>query len=125
VGAQNNLRYAVFPDTRRLVIDDRGAVSVYDTGDHRIFGVAQAQSSDRTLSFTSQDGLVKVRTLRRLPFDWRRDMPALMGMSIRSPDGAPNANRTFKMPDAGLWGRPSSLIRPICFHKTVVLSRPA
>jgi hypothetical protein len=55
---QNDLRYAVFPETRRLVIDDQGAVSVYDTGNHRIFGVAQAQSSDRTLSFTSQDGLV-------------------------------------------------------------------
>ena len=44
VGVQNELRYAVFPETRRLVIDDRGTVSVYDTGSHRIFGVAQAQS---------------------------------------------------------------------------------
>ena len=34
-----------------------GAGSVYDIGNHRIFGVAQAESSDRTLSFTSQDGL--------------------------------------------------------------------
>jgi hypothetical protein len=66
VGAQNDLRYAVFPDTRRLVIDDRSAISVYDTGDHRIFGVAQAQSSDRTLSFTSQDGLVKVADLTKV-----------------------------------------------------------
>jgi hypothetical protein len=66
VGAQNDLRYAVFPDTRRLVIDDRGAISVYDTGDHRIFGVAQAQSSDRTLSFTSQDGLVRVADLTKV-----------------------------------------------------------
>jgi hypothetical protein len=66
VGAQNDLRYAVFPDTRRLVIDDRGAISVYDTGDHRIFGVAQAQSSDRTLSFTSQDGLVRVADLKKV-----------------------------------------------------------
>jgi hypothetical protein len=32
VGAQNDLRYAVFPETRRLVIDDQGTVSVYDTG---------------------------------------------------------------------------------------------
>src|ERR1700722_14996051 len=31
VGAQNNLRYAVFPDTRRLVIDDQGAITAYDT----------------------------------------------------------------------------------------------
>ncbi len=66
VGAQNDLRYAVFPEARRLVIDDRGDVSVYDTGDHRIFGVAQAQSGDQTISFTSQDGLVKVADLARV-----------------------------------------------------------
>jgi hypothetical protein len=66
VGAQNDLRYAVFPETRRLVIDDRGAVSVYDTGNHWIFGVAQAQSSDRTLSFTSQDGLVRIADLAKV-----------------------------------------------------------
>jgi hypothetical protein len=66
VGAQNNLRYAVFPDTRRLVIDDQGATTVYDTGSHRIFGVAQAQSSDQTLSFTSHDGLVRVADLLKV-----------------------------------------------------------
>jgi hypothetical protein len=66
VGAQNDLRYAVFPETRRLVIDDQGTVSVYDTGSHRIFGVAQAQSADRTLTFTSQDGLVRIADLQRL-----------------------------------------------------------
>ena len=66
VGAQNELRYAVFPERRRLVLDDHGAISIYDTGSHRIFGVAQAQSSDKTLSFTSQDGLVMVAHLQRI-----------------------------------------------------------
>jgi hypothetical protein len=66
VGAQNDLRYAVFPDTRRLVIDDRGTLSVYDTGSHRIFGVAQAQSADRTLTFTSQHGLVRIVDLPKV-----------------------------------------------------------
>ena len=66
VGGQNDLRYAIFPEIRRLVIDDRGTSSTYDTGDHQIFGVAQAQSSERTLSFTSQDGLVKVTDLTKL-----------------------------------------------------------
>jgi hypothetical protein len=66
VGAQNDLRYAVFPDTRRLAIDDQGAISVYDTGSHRIFGAAQAQSADRTLTFTSQDGLVRVDDLPKV-----------------------------------------------------------
>jgi hypothetical protein len=31
VGSQNDLRYAVFPDARRLVIDDHGSISVHDT----------------------------------------------------------------------------------------------
>jgi hypothetical protein len=66
VGAQNELRYAVFPETRRLVLDDHGNISIYDTGTHRIFGVAQAQSGDQTLSFTSQDGLVRVSDLRKI-----------------------------------------------------------
>jgi hypothetical protein len=64
VGAQNNLRYAVFP--RRLVIDDGGHVEVYDSGNHRIFGVVQAQSGDQTLTFTSQDGLVRVSDLPKV-----------------------------------------------------------
>ena len=66
VGAQNDLRYAVFPETRRLVIDEQGALSVYDTGSHRIFGIAQAQSADRTLTFTSQDGLLKIADLPKV-----------------------------------------------------------
>jgi hypothetical protein len=66
VGAQNDLRYAVFPQTCRLVIDDQGAITVYDTGFHRIFGIAQAQSTDRTLAFTSQDGLVRIADLPKV-----------------------------------------------------------
>jgi hypothetical protein len=53
-------------ETRRLVIDDQGTVSVYDTGSHRIFGVAQAQSADRTLTFTGQDGLVRIADLPKV-----------------------------------------------------------
>ena len=64
VGEQNDLRYAVFP--RRLVIDDGGRVEIYDTGNHRISGVAQAQSADQTLTFTSQEGLVRVRDLPKV-----------------------------------------------------------
>jgi hypothetical protein len=66
VGAQNDLRYAVFPETHRLVIDEQGAISVYDTGHHRIFGVAQAQSTDRTITFTSQDGLLRIADLPKV-----------------------------------------------------------
>jgi len=64
VGAQNDLRYAVFP--RHLAINDGGHVEIYDTGNHQIFGVAQAQSTDQTLTFTSQDGLVRVKDLPKI-----------------------------------------------------------
>jgi hypothetical protein len=60
------LRYAIFPESHRLAIRDRGAVSIYDTGDHRISVSDQAQSGDRTLTFTSQDGLVRVADLPKV-----------------------------------------------------------
>jgi len=66
VGAQNDLQYAVFPGTRRLAIRDGEHIEIYDTGNHRIFGVAQAQSVDQTLTFTSQDGLVRVKDLLKV-----------------------------------------------------------
>jgi hypothetical protein len=66
VGAQNDLQYAVFPGARRLAIKDGAHIDIYDTGDHRIFGVGQSQSTDRTLTFTSQDGLVRLSDLRKV-----------------------------------------------------------
>ena len=69
VGSQNNLRYAVFPDTRRLAIDIGGAVEIYDTGDHRITGVSQQQSGDQSLTFTSQHGLVRLSDLPKVGTD--------------------------------------------------------
>jgi hypothetical protein len=68
VGAQNALRYAVFPENRRLAIQDGPQITMYDTGDHKIFGVAQAQSRDQTLTFTSQTGLVRVSELSKVDF---------------------------------------------------------
>lgn len=62
-GSQNDMRYAVFPETRRLAVEARGRVTVYDAGDHRIGGVSQQQSGDQSLSFTSQHGTVLAETL--------------------------------------------------------------
>jgi hypothetical protein len=66
VGAQNDLEYAVFPGTQRLAIKDGGSVNIYDTGEHQIFGVGQSQGTDRSLVFTSQDGLVRVSDLAKV-----------------------------------------------------------
>jgi len=69
-GAQNQMRYAWFPDTARLAIDTGdGKVRVYDTADHRIGGFSQQQSGDQSLSFTSQYGLVKIADLRQIDLE--------------------------------------------------------
>ncbi|WP_213547735.1 SHOCT domain-containing protein, partial [Vannielia litorea] len=65
-GAQNNMRYAVFPATRRLAIELGGKVEVYDTADHQISGVGQQQSGDQSLTFTSRHGLVRLADLRKV-----------------------------------------------------------
>jgi hypothetical protein len=63
-GAQNEMRYACFPDRRRLAVMRDGRVRVYDTGDHRIGGFAQQQGTAQTLRFQSQNGTVALEDLR-------------------------------------------------------------
>jgi hypothetical protein len=62
-GSQNNIRYAIFPSTRRLAIEINGQVTVYDTLDHQIGGVGQQQGYDASLTFGSQYGLVAIASL--------------------------------------------------------------
>jgi hypothetical protein len=62
-GAQNNIRYAYFPAHHRLAVEINAQITVYDTQDHQIGGVSQQQSTDASLSFTSQHGLVRVADL--------------------------------------------------------------
>lgn len=62
-GGQNDVRYAYFPDTHRLAVDQGGHVTVYDTLDHQIGGVSQQQGSGSSLTFSSQNGTVSVSSL--------------------------------------------------------------
>jgi hypothetical protein len=62
-GAQNDMRYACFPATRRLAIQQGGVTRVYDTGEHIIGGFSQQQSGDQSLTFNGQFGLVRVADL--------------------------------------------------------------
>jgi len=92
LGAQNDLKYAVFP--RLLVIEEGDRVEIYDTGNHRSFGVAQTQSSDQTLTFTSQDGLVRVK-----------DFPKVAMQEF--------SGQTLRHGDPCLWGLDSSFASAI------------
>ncbi|MGB1092019.1 MAG: SHOCT domain-containing protein [Oceanobacter sp.] len=62
-GAQNNVRYAIFPDIARLAVDLNGEVTVYDTLDHQIGGVGQQQGNGMSVTFTSQYGTVFLENL--------------------------------------------------------------
>ena len=62
-GAQNDMRYAWFPGPRRVAIEQGGWVRVYDSGEHQISGFSQHQGADRSLTFTSQFGVVRLSEL--------------------------------------------------------------
>src|ERR1700722_2643494 len=63
LGAQNDVRYAYFPGSRRLAIENDGLVTIYDTQDHQISGFSQQQPGSGSLSFSSQLGGVDVSRL--------------------------------------------------------------
>ncbi len=64
-GGQNDLRYAYFPATHRLAVQQGGQMRLYDTGDHQIGGVSQQQGGGQSLVFTSQHGPVHLADLPR------------------------------------------------------------
>lgn len=66
-GAQNGARYAIFPATRRLVVESGRVTRVFDTGEHQIGGVQQQQGgASGSLNFTSQFGTFDVSALTEL-----------------------------------------------------------
>ena len=68
-GSQNNARYAYFATIHRLAIEVNGHVKLYDTLDHQIGGFSQQQSVGGSFTFTSQHGMVDVKTLPIISID--------------------------------------------------------
>ena len=66
VGSQNAMRYAFFPASRRLVIDDNGQISTFDTAEHVIVGVSQQQSQAQSLAFATIKGRLDLESLTRI-----------------------------------------------------------
>jgi len=62
-GSQNNLKYAYFGPVRRLVIEEDGKRTIYDTKHHQITGIAQQQGAGSSYQFTSQEGAVDLGSL--------------------------------------------------------------
>lgn len=63
-GAQNDMRYACFPDMRRLAVRRDGKVTVYDTGTRRLTGFSQSQGGAQSLDFSGPDGSVTLGDLK-------------------------------------------------------------
>lgn len=84
-GGQNNLRYAVFPQTHRLAIEANGRVTIYDTLDHQISGVSQQQSGDASMTFSSQYGMVQVSQLPVVSIDGVRQQPQQQSAPLNEP----------------------------------------
>lgn len=59
------MRYAFFPEKRRLLIEEGGKLTTYDSGDHRISGVSQQDSQGQSVAFTDQNGSVKLGDLKQ------------------------------------------------------------
>jgi len=87
VGAQNSVRYAYFPATRRLAVEVSGHVTLYDTCDHQINGVAQQQGRGSSLTFTSQHGVVSLATL-----------PVVSDGQQKSPGDVPGLSKSTAAP---------------------------
>jgi hypothetical protein len=98
VGAQNDVRYAYFPAERRLVVDLKGKVTVYDTQDHQTAGFSQQQPGSGSLNFASQLGPVDVG---RLPVVSGADEARAPSEPTHRPSAQPNA----VVGDAGSWQR--------------------
>ncbi|MCF0071886.1 SHOCT domain-containing protein [Dyadobacter sp. CY261] len=62
-GSQNGFRYAYFASVRRLVIEENGKRTIYDTKHHQISGVSQQHGAVGSYRFTSQEGAVDLGSL--------------------------------------------------------------
>lgn len=121
-GSQNNLRYAVFPSTRRLAIDVNGQITVYDIGDHQIGGFSQQQGGDQTITFTSQYGTVRVSDLPVVTLGGATQpaaQPAPQSSPQSAPEPAGQANAPANPAQAELLGMIEKLAS---LHKQGVLT---
>ena len=66
-GSQNNSHYAYHASDKRLVIENNGKITLYDTTGYPLTGVQQSQDgSGKHLSFTYPGGTVQVIDLKEI-----------------------------------------------------------
>ena len=93
-GAQNQIRYAYFNQKRRLAVELNGQLTIYDTLDHQISGVAQQQGRGGSLTLTSQHGTVSVSTLPVVSVDGPQTAPEPWVAPVSEPYRPDSAQET-------------------------------
>jgi hypothetical protein len=63
-GSSSDMRYAYFSQAHRLLIEQQGRLTTYDTGAYQFRGALQMSGPERKLSFVSQHGLVPLDSLK-------------------------------------------------------------
>jgi hypothetical protein len=68
-GEQNGVRYAYFPEQRRLLLQQGARIDAYDTTGHHITGAAQQQQQGRgsSLTFSTDRGTISTSQLKCVP----------------------------------------------------------
>ncbi|RAI59960.1 SHOCT domain-containing protein [Roseicella frigidaeris] len=85
-GGQNDMRYAYFPAARRLAVQQGGRTSLYDTGTRQIYGASQQQGAGQSLSFSTDQGTVRLEELQ--PLDAAPAAPPMAPPSAPAPAAA-------------------------------------
>lgn len=65
-GSQNNFRYAYFEHVHRLVIEENGRRTIYDTKHHQITGISQQQGAAASFRFASREGVIDLGSLEKI-----------------------------------------------------------
>ena len=94
-GSQNGMHYAVFPQARRLAVANNGQLTIYDTAEHVIGGLAQQQGGGQSLTLASQHGPVQLSDLdvvsTGISKGARRAKASVAGKQSPTPQAAPPA----------------------------------
>src|SRR5271156_6095210 len=63
-GSSAEMRYAYFPQNRRLAVEWRGVLTIYDTAEYQFRGMLQAHSAEAVgISILTQRGRVRLSDL--------------------------------------------------------------
>src|SRR3984957_16062639 len=63
-GSSSEMRYAYFPQNRRLAVEWRGVVTIYDTAEYQFRGMLPAHSAETVgMSILTQRGRVRLTEL--------------------------------------------------------------